>query len=360
MSDRAKSPSPVRPHGSSTAASTPAGSSSATPGPSNKDVSVVYHDPVRSHGPYEFKDGLPPPKDGPKDGAESSLGAASSHSLKGGSTEALADGAPNELLVVLARGRGFEAPPSAAKDGEAPPPPTTSAVLMCNDQCFRSAIAPQTGEPMWNASYRFLVSNPKKVPPPPLNSRPRISSSLGVGFVFLSQTLLVSIEHHDPILGDTLLGVATVGLKQLLGGGVHLGARVAGGGEGGRTAPDDLADAVRWFMLASGSPWQARRVGHQAIEEVWRRTLSTYWSTVSFQALYARTADWEPSDSAPASDHVMDRWALSRANGLVAEVDAALEEFDSQRAGRLLGNFIDALSNWYVRRSRRRFWEEVR
>ena len=117
------------------------------------------------------------------------------------------------------------------------------------------------------------------------------------------------------------------------------------------------ADAVRWFMLASGSPWQARRVGHQAIEEVWRRTLSTYWSTVSFQALYARTANWEPSDSAPVSDHVMDRWALSRANGLVAEVDAALEEFDSQRAGRLLGNFIDALSNWYVRRSRRRFWE---
>ena len=48
------------------------------------------------------------------------------------------------------------------------------------------------------------------------------------------------------------------------------------------------ADSVRWFMLASGSPWQARRVGHQAIAEVWRKTLSTYWSTVSFQVLYAQ------------------------------------------------------------------------
>jgi isoleucyl-tRNA synthetase len=117
------------------------------------------------------------------------------------------------------------------------------------------------------------------------------------------------------------------------------------------------ADSLRWFMLASGSPWQARRVGHQAIAEVWRKTLATYWSTVSFQALYAKASNWQPDGSAPASQHVMDRWALSRAHGLVGGVDGALEAFDTQRAGRLLSDFIDDLSNWYVRRSRRRFWE---
>ena len=116
------------------------------------------------------------------------------------------------------------------------------------------------------------------------------------------------------------------------------------------------ADSVRWFMLASGSPWQARRVGHQAIAEVWRKTLSTYWSTVSFQALYAKASGWDPAQLVPA-EHVMDRWALSRAHRMAAEVDAQLEEFDSQAAGRALATFIDDLSNWYVRRSRRRFWD---
>ncbi len=116
------------------------------------------------------------------------------------------------------------------------------------------------------------------------------------------------------------------------------------------------ADSVRWFMLASGSPWQARRVGHQAIAEVWRKVLATYWSTVAFQVLYARAAQWEAGELT-ASDHVMDRWALSRAHHTVAAVDDLLERFDSQGAGRELASFIDDLSNWYVRRSRRRFWD---
>ncbi len=119
------------------------------------------------------------------------------------------------------------------------------------------------------------------------------------------------------------------------------------------------ADALRWFMLASGSPWQARRVGHAAIGDVVRKTLLTYWNTVSFQSLYARTAGWQPSDGAPAplDRPVVDRWVLSQAQQLASEVDAALENFDTQRAGRVLSTFVDDLSNWYVRRSRRRFWE---
>jgi isoleucyl-tRNA synthetase len=119
------------------------------------------------------------------------------------------------------------------------------------------------------------------------------------------------------------------------------------------------ADALRWFMLASGSPWQARRVGHTAIADVVRKTLLTYWNTVSFQSLYARTAGWAPADGAPAPQirPVIDRWVLSEAQQLARGVDLALESFDTQRAGRLLSAFVDDLSNWYVRRSRRRFWE---
>ena len=119
------------------------------------------------------------------------------------------------------------------------------------------------------------------------------------------------------------------------------------------------ADAVRWFMLASGSPWQARRVGHAAIGDVVRKTLLTYWNTVSFLSLYARLSQWEPSAPAPDPSErpVIDRWVISEANQLAREVDLALEAFDTQRAGRLLSTFIDNLSNWYVRRSRRRFWD---
>ncbi|MCX6433294.1 MAG: class I tRNA ligase family protein [Actinobacteria bacterium] len=122
---------------------------------------------------------------------------------------------------------------------------------------------------------------------------------------------------------------------------------------------DHGADAVRWFMLASGSPWQARRVGHAAIADVVRKTLLTYWNTVSFQSLYARTAGWQPSDGAPpaAERPVIDRWVLSEAQQLALGVDEALDAFDTQRAGRLLSAFVDDLSNWYVRRSRRRFWD---
>ena len=122
---------------------------------------------------------------------------------------------------------------------------------------------------------------------------------------------------------------------------------------------DHGADALRWFMLASGSPWQARRVGHTAIADVVRKTLLTYWNTVSFQSLYARTAGWQPSDGAPppAERPVIDRWLLSQTQELARLVDESLEAFDTQRAGRLLSTFVDDLSNWYVRRSRRRFWE---
>jgi isoleucyl-tRNA synthetase len=119
------------------------------------------------------------------------------------------------------------------------------------------------------------------------------------------------------------------------------------------------ADALRWFMLTAGNPWTARRVGHSSLDEVVRKMLLTYWNTASFHVLYARANDWTPDSDAPPSAErpVIDRWARSELHRTVVEVTEALEDFDPTRAGRRLTEFIDDLSNWYVRRSRRRFWD---
>ncbi|MCC2594493.1 isoleucine--tRNA ligase [Tessaracoccus sp. OS52] len=118
------------------------------------------------------------------------------------------------------------------------------------------------------------------------------------------------------------------------------------------------ADAVRWFMACSGSPWSARRVGHTTIQETVRKVLLTYWNTVAFHTLYAGASDWTPTGEAPAvaDRHVLDRWLVSETAALVTGVTAALEDFDTQHAGTQVAAFVDHLSNWYVRRSRRRFW----
>ncbi len=117
------------------------------------------------------------------------------------------------------------------------------------------------------------------------------------------------------------------------------------------------ADAVRWFMAASGSPWAARRVGAATIQEIVRKVLLTYWNTVAFQALYARANGWSPGEMTAVADRpALDRWLVSERSRLVGDVTAALEAFDTQRTGQLLADFVDDLSNWYVRRSRRRFW----
>ncbi len=121
------------------------------------------------------------------------------------------------------------------------------------------------------------------------------------------------------------------------------------------------ADAVRWLMLAGGSPWMDRRVGHENVEEVVRKVLLTYYNTASFFLLYASTSDWSPAavgsaESEGPVEHVLDRWARSELALTVNEVTAALEDFDSARAGKRIAGFLDDLSNWYVRRSRRRFW----
>jgi isoleucyl-tRNA synthetase len=126
------------------------------------------------------------------------------------------------------------------------------------------------------------------------------------------------------------------------------------------------ADAVRWFFAASGSPWAPRRVGPHVLDEIVRKVLLTYWNTASFLVLYANAADaadgaWTPEASAsaprPAERPLLDRWLLSEVHACVRDVTASLEAFDTATAGRRLAGLIDDLSNWYVRRSRRRFWD---
>ncbi|WP_028647767.1 isoleucine--tRNA ligase [Nocardiopsis sp. CNT312] len=121
------------------------------------------------------------------------------------------------------------------------------------------------------------------------------------------------------------------------------------------------ADALRWFMLVSGSPWTARRVGHTTLEEIVRKVLLTYHSTASFFTLYANAGEgWDHSRlaqaPAPEDRPLLDRWLLSELHEVVRDVTAALDAFDTATAGRRLTAFVDDVSNWYVRRSRRRFW----
>ncbi|WP_069166818.1 isoleucine--tRNA ligase [Nocardia altamirensis] len=121
---------------------------------------------------------------------------------------------------------------------------------------------------------------------------------------------------------------------------------------------DHGADALRWFMACSGSPWSARRVGPTVLDEISRRLLMTYWNTASFFALYASNSAWNPETASPPAERpVLDRWILSEVHTLASEVDARLESYDTTGAGRLLSEFVDVLSNWYVRRSRQRFWD---
>ena len=130
------------------------------------------------------------------------------------------------------------------------------------------------------------------------------------------------------------------------------------------------ADALRWFFTCTGSPWSARRLGHGALDEIVRKVLLTYWNTASFFVLYANAAaamkgegeaggdgSWVRTAPPAAERPLLDRWVLSELHALVRDVTRALEEFDTADAGRRLAAFIDDLSNWYVRRSRRRFWE---
>ncbi len=118
------------------------------------------------------------------------------------------------------------------------------------------------------------------------------------------------------------------------------------------------ADALRWLFLTGAPPGNVRRFDVKQVQEVQRRCLMTLWNVYSFFVLYANIDDWKPGhDAAAAVPAELDRWITSELNWLSREVDADMAAYNPTDAGRKIEGFIDNLSNWYVRRSRRRFWK---
>lgn len=120
------------------------------------------------------------------------------------------------------------------------------------------------------------------------------------------------------------------------------------------------ADALRWYMLWGSQPWLPTRIDKKAITEVERKFLSTLRNTYSFFALYANIDKFNPSKHKIGVEQrtELDRWIISRLNSLISEVTRALDHYDLTRTARQIQEFVvEDLSNWYVRRSRRRFWQ---
>jgi isoleucyl-tRNA synthetase len=122
------------------------------------------------------------------------------------------------------------------------------------------------------------------------------------------------------------------------------------------------ADAVRWYFITSSNPWLPKRYDPEAVGDAARKFFDTLFNTYKFFALYARAEDWAPSEADPtaAERPLLDRWLLSRLRTLVLRVKDELDQYQLTRAYRALGDFVvEDLSNWYVRRSRARFWGNV-
>jgi isoleucyl-tRNA synthetase len=121
---------------------------------------------------------------------------------------------------------------------------------------------------------------------------------------------------------------------------------------------DHGIDALRWYFMTVSNPWVPTRFDPEGVRESTRKYFDTLANTYRFFALYAGTESWQPSeaDPAPAERGVLDRWLLSRLATLVEGVSSELDGYQITRAYRLVVDFVDELSNWYVRRSRARFW----
>ena len=118
------------------------------------------------------------------------------------------------------------------------------------------------------------------------------------------------------------------------------------------------ADAIRWYFYSNSAPWLPNRFSGDAVIEGQRKFMGTLWNTYAFYVLYANIDGFDPTKYTlnKNSLSVMDKWILSKLNSAVKTVDAYLDGYKTTEATRVLEDFIDELSNWYVRRSRERFW----
>ena len=118
------------------------------------------------------------------------------------------------------------------------------------------------------------------------------------------------------------------------------------------------ADAIRWYFYSSSAPWLPSRFHGKAVIEGQRKFMGTLWNTYAFFVLYANIDEFDATKYKLEYDKlsVMDKWLLSRLNTLITEVDTRLDNYQIPEAARALQDFVDECSNWYVRRSRERFW----
>ncbi|MCR4788571.1 MAG: isoleucine--tRNA ligase [Lachnospiraceae bacterium] len=118
------------------------------------------------------------------------------------------------------------------------------------------------------------------------------------------------------------------------------------------------ADAIRWYFYTNSAPWLPNRFYGKAVQEGQRKFLGTLWNTYAFFILYANIDGFDATKYTLDYDKlpVMDKWLLSKLNTAIEEVDKNLENYRIPEAGKVLDNFVDEMSNWYVRRGRERFW----
>ena len=118
------------------------------------------------------------------------------------------------------------------------------------------------------------------------------------------------------------------------------------------------ADAVRWYFYTSSMPWLPNRFSAEAVSESQRKYMGTFWNTYAFYILYADIDNFDPTQHKLVRENLtpMDRWILSRLNTLMGHVEAYLDDLKMTEAGREMQDFMDDLSNWYVRRCRERYW----
>ena len=118
------------------------------------------------------------------------------------------------------------------------------------------------------------------------------------------------------------------------------------------------ADALRFYLIATSPPWMPTRFDTDGVTEVTKKLLGTLRNVGAFFALYANIDDYDPARKEPSTPSLLDRWILSRLHSLAASVRDSLESYDLTRGARAIQDFVlEDLSNWYVRRSRRRFWK---
>ena len=118
------------------------------------------------------------------------------------------------------------------------------------------------------------------------------------------------------------------------------------------------ADAARWYFYSANQPWLPSRFSDEAVNDGIKKFIGTYWNTYSFYVMYADIDNFDPNKYTldTANLNVMDKWVLSKLNSLVADVRAKMDGYDISAAARMIQDFTEELSNWYVRLNRERFW----